>query len=261
MDQTLIEEPPTIRELGPDASAKVLVRAINERVLVHVRVDAGPTSADTALQGVLTGGDSKHLVLEIPDLEISRRESLYASELHVSMNVGGNRYEFATSLTRHESGPSAGTPLCVDLIKHANSDRKFFPSSLVCLRPTTIVLVDRRRSRRRNFMAPTEIILRPLSGRRTPDVWSCNATLLNLSVDGFACRVRESDAEGVAVGREIRAHFRVGTPVQEFALTSRVINRTQAGTAGHAVLGMEFVSEARLSDHRKRLRTVLGNAS
>ena len=69
--------------------------------------------------------------------------------------------------------------------------------------PTTTV-IERRKNRRRRFQEPADVTLRATSG---PKPWHGLGTLLNLSMNGIACRVREEDAAHTAVGQTLRVMF------------------------------------------------------
>lgn len=124
--------------------------------------------------------------------------------------------------------------------------------------PTATTVIERRKSRRRRFREPAEVTLHA-TGEGEP--WHGRATLLNLSMDGIACRVREENTAHTAVGQILRVMFCLNRGLQEFALTGRVINVTQAGSPRHAVVGMEFVADDRSASAKEALRAALQDAS
>lgn len=125
------------------------------------------------------------------------------------------------------------------------------------LKPTTIAPADRRRSPRRRFRQPTGILLR---GTGVDDGWRCQATLLNLSMDGLACRVPDSDCERggpLRIGQTVRAVFRPHASSPAFDLNGRIVAITQGGTPNLLVLGLEFIADQSLEASRPGLQDVL----
>lgn len=123
--------------------------------------------------------------------------------------------------------------------------------------PTTTV-IERRKSRRRRFQEPAQVTLRAMSGSQKRH---SRGALLNLSMDGIACRVREEDTDQMAVGQTLRVMFYLSRIPQEFDLIGRVISVTGAGSPGHAVIGMEFIDDEHLASVKEALRAALEDAS
>ncbi len=124
-------------------------------------------------------------------------------------------------------------------------------------KPTSIVSAERRRGPRRRFRQPTGVLLR---GTGVDDGWSCQATLLNLSIGGLACRVPDSDSERAGplrIGQTVRAVFRPSASTPTFDLNGRIVNITQGGTPNLLVLGLEFVADRSLEASRAGLHDVL----
>jgi len=125
------------------------------------------------------------------------------------------------------------------------------------MKPTTIALMERRRSPRRRFRLPAELMLQEAA---EDSRWWCRAALFNLSVDGIACRVAESVAGPsgpVEIGRTLRVIFRLAGASASFELDARVVTITEGGTPDSLVLGLEFVADRRLEISRPRLRDAL----
>ena len=125
------------------------------------------------------------------------------------------------------------------------------------VKPTTITSVERRRSPRRRLRQPTGVLLRETS---VEDGWHCQATLLNLSTGGLACRVPDSDRDGtgrLSVGQAVRVELRPSVSSPTLDLNGRIVTITQGGTPNHLVLGLEFIADQSLEVSRPRLQDVL----
>ncbi len=127
-------------------------------------------------------------------------------------------------------------------------------NTVLVQRPESISAVDRRRTRRRRLRPHTKVTLQSDSaaGQR-----SFEATLLNLSAGGLACRVRASETTHLVEGAMVRAAFELGTPPQEFDFAARVTGRTEAGTPDQAVLGLEFLDNGDSGSQRGHLLATL----
>ncbi len=112
---------------------------------------------------------------------------------------------------------------------------------------------ERRRSRRRRLQKPSEVRLHGLGDELG---WHCAGALLNVSNDGIACRIANKDAGALCIGQTIQAVFGLGSS-RTFELTARITNTTPAGTAGHRVLGLEFVEDAKSKAAQAALREAI----
>ncbi|MHC4697620.1 MAG: PilZ domain-containing protein [Planctomycetota bacterium] len=221
------------RILEADASNKVLLAAARASNAVGLRADADHEEEE--LLGIIVGGSETQIEVEISPLDHYAHAILASPVLFASLDVADRRYVFKTH--------------CVTITVESETD------VLRLVRPTAIAVVERRRSRRRAFREPTRLVLRTTD----PDAgWRLQAEMLNLSLSGVACRIREEDAAGaMKAGQTIHVAFNLGKPAQAFDLTARVITRTGAGTPGHIVVGLEFVEDGCLEATRKRLRVML----
>lgn len=223
------------RTMSPALTEATLNLAIDTRARVHI---GWPGRIGDALAGALAGGDDRSLHITIPEIEELRADASEPLELEVTVNVSGERYRFTTSPL--DPAPLSSTDV------------------LLVARPTTLTVLDRRRSRRRNLRPPSTVVLRLPDER---DAWRCAAPILNVSADGLACLLENADAQRVPVGRDIVTEFQVNALEETFQMTGRVANSTRAGTPGHVVLGVEFLAEEASHLRRTRLRDVLTRQS
>ena len=222
--------------LNAGASARVLAEAIRTRTLIALYPEAD--SGEELLSGVIRGEEDAQLVFEVYSFDRA------ALTIHAGCPL---QAEFAL----------AGSLYCFDT-RFGNGADEVRSGVARIIRPASVAVLDRRRSRRRRFREGGEVILRATHDAAT---WSCTAAMLNLSVHGIACRVQADDAQFARVGRLLEVTFRVGTPPQEFNLTSRVVTNIRAGTPQQAVLGMEFVGRPGFEVDGERLQAALGSAS
>ena len=229
-------QPVVTKVLNMEASARTLAEAISNRALMTLfpAVDPG----EELLSGVIQGEEGEHLLFTVYSFDQAALAIHGCSSLQAEFSLAGSFYCFVTRLEDGAGEARAGVARI--------------------LRPASVSVVDRRRSRRRRFREGSAVTL-----RATPDgaAWSCTATMLNLSVHGIACRVRAEDAKFARIGRMLGVTFQVGTPPQDFNLTSRVITNIRAGTPEQAVLGMEFVNQPGLEVDGARLQAALRSAS
>jgi len=113
------------------------------------------------------------------------------------------------------------------------------------------VLFERRRSPRRNLHQPAEVRLRGVGDEME---WQCIGSVLNVGIDGLACRISISDALRLLVDQHVNVAFRLAGAATDFDLRARVTNITPAGSTDHRVLGLEFVEGNRLHEARAALR-------
>lgn len=118
------------------------------------------------------------------------------------------------------------------------------------------VLFERRRGPRRNLHKPTEVRLRGVGDEMG---WRCHGAVLNVGIDGMACRVTLNDALTLLVDQHVDVSFRLGGVSTDFDLRARITNVTPAGSTDHRVIGLEFVEGTRLADARPALREAISH--
>lgn len=119
------------------------------------------------------------------------------------------------------------------------------------LKPCDVVRTERRRSPRRRLREPTEVAL------RTTEMgagWHGQASLLNISPEGIACRLTPADGAKLTIGQPLRVTLDLGSPPVAFDLAARVINITVGGTGDRLIVGLEFIADNSVDVNRQRLR-------
>ncbi|UCE58647.1 MAG: PilZ domain-containing protein [Phycisphaerales bacterium] len=232
MSPTTLSRDIATRTLDTGASDRVLIEAVRANSPVHLCAD--PDHSGEVVSGTVLADDGGVLTVDVARLDTLARSILSASLLYASLDVGNDRYLFETRRVSALTG----------------SDK----DELRLTRPSTVAVTERRRSRRRRFRKPTEVLLRATD----PDTqWQCKADMLNVSLDGIACRIDSAEVDYLAVGRASCVVFQLGATAELFELSAQVVTRTEAGTPGHAVIGMEFIDDGNLQAARDRLRGVL----
>ncbi len=232
MPDTATESTHATRACDPEASARVLADAIARRAAIWVTAVEG--GGETAWSGAIVGADASSLTVQIYNLDSGPRLVLGATALQATMVVGSHRYTFET--------------LCT-------SDVPLEPAGSIRLyRPTTVLLTDRRRSTRRHLREPCTMTLE-LAGPNGVD--RCPAVMLNLSLDGVACRVSEADAAKLRVMQTLRPGFVLASDPDAFELDACVVSLTPSGTGNQVIAGLEFVDRDDTRATRQRLRAAL----
>ena len=229
-------QPVVTKVLDTETSARVLAEAIRSRTLMSLFPIADP--GEELLSGVVQRKEGEHLLFTVYSFDQAALAIHGCSRLQVEFSLAGSFYCFDTRIEDEADEARTGV--------------------VRIHRPASVAVLDRRRSRRRRFREGSEVAL-----CATPDAaaWSCTADMLNLSTHGIACRVPAEDAKFARVGRLLGVAFQVGTPPQEFNLTSRVVTNIRAGTPQQAVLGMEFVDQPGREVDSERLQAALGSTS
>ena len=124
-------------------------------------------------------------------------------------------------------------------------------------KPATVAVTERRRTRRRQFHDATDLTLKPIGCHSAAPI---RAALLNVSTDGLACRVPESALESIPWEEPLAISFALSANSHTFELTGHTVSRTEAGTAGHWVVGLEF-EKGRQTEQQSLLRQALRDSS
>jgi len=228
MAQALASATQSVRELTARASADLLAKAVRARSIVRVELDDG---SDRTCCARLVGADGARLMLAADEGPGSTLLPTSAPLL-VNLTVAGRRYTFASR--------------CVVESTASPED------AVAITRPRSVAAVERRRSRRR-FMGNTTVTL--THATETGPV-HYRAAMLNLSADGLACRVSAAEADALTRERTVRAQFALGSPPVPLEVTGRLVSRTDAGTPGQVVLGLEFLEDEASRAARERIGQV-----
>lgn len=220
------------KERAPEVGAAVLAEAIDRRSRVSVQFDADLRR--DGYTGMIVGATPQHLMLELDGLDANGRKTLESSPFSVSFEVSGTRYAF--------------TARC--LAEAAGND-----SALVYVsRPPVLPRAERRRSPRRRLREPSRIAIRSLA--TSPPV-DRPATLLNLSLNGLACRLGSDVVNSISINDTLHVSFDLDRPASRFDLTARVTNITEGGSSDQTILGLEFLPDNMSELSRRKLESLL----
>lgn len=217
-------------ELDRKATARILARAVRAGASIELCV-LGDT-LQIACSAAVTGESGGILILSLLGSEAAIRAVTQADSLNATLAADGQWYGFKTQ--RADDSPGESAP------------------AMTIRKPVTMTVADRRRSPRRRLRGAAWVSLETSDGTQA---WRGQAALLNLSMNGLACRVAKDDAEALQREQSVQVTFRAAERSESFELTARVTNVTE-GTPGRCVLGLEFIDDERLAACRTRLHAV-----
>ena len=220
------------RTLGPEASARVLAQAW--QVGVDLRLRNLGTGMEAVCVTVNSDDVGTTLTVKVGAGAGGTGSIPTGADVVAELILAGRRYAFQTR--------------CLEPPSQALDDL------LRMERPKVVTVIERRRSRRREFQESTEVMLQAADGDAS---WQNRGTLLNLSMDGMACRIRAEDTMNIAVGSPLRVTFSPSGSLCELAINARVINVTRGASPGRAIVGMEFTDVESPSFPREVLRNAL----
>jgi len=235
MVKTLDERAHSVAPLDEQTTAALLSKSVQQRACVYVR----PTDEEGGLtiSGTVTDGEDGFLTLAFEQLDCGNVDRLVGGTLDVTVEIDRVRYTFEV--------------LCVDRSNEVGL------TTLRVRQPENMSLADRRRSPRRHFQGRTRV---SLTGGSPGGEWHAEAVMLNLSVEGLACRLAEHDAEHLRIGRALGVAFCLGASKTPSKLKAHVSNITEGGTPGQVVVGLAFIADEQLASHRTELQRALSAA-
>lgn len=208
------------RTLDNRRTAMVLARALQARAIVSI--EAQPGNAELTWRGEVVDLDKSTIVLlcDVGDTNSSAHKR--DEPLNAEFSLSSARYTFRTSLIDAPARTEDGQ-LVVRL-----------------KRPQTIAAIERRRSRRR-FLSTGTVQIRVSDGGKSEPL---QGVILNLSVNGLACRMTQADADRLTVGAEsltVMIQPGVSEGPDQLELCGHVVNITPAGSEEQAIVGVEFL--------------------
>jgi hypothetical protein len=220
MTNLLAEPTEKTIELFPAASENAIRQGVDTGALLHLkqgqrRTQAGVYARMIALEGVT-------LSVEVDLDEEGRRRLLAAEMLKAAFTLNGRRYAFYTCCVEPSVTAQRGT--------------------ITLSAPSTVTLLLRRQSRRYKLRSPGNVSVWLDASEADPVV----ALILDLSREGIACRLPAEATLNASVGQAVHLRFVSLDPIRGTDLTGKVTHVTPAGTAGHVVLGVEFLPDANL---------------
>lgn len=215
--------------LDAQASQHALEQAVHYHAQAVINV---PGRDGVTINGFLLTADASTVLMEVTGKPAIKPASLVGTMVHVEV-FSDQRYQFAATV---QSTPNWGAS-----------------QALAFVRPTELTVIDRRRFWRARLAPSARVALEwTHCGSRERH----NAALLNVSIDGLACRVDKLAASALEVQTSVTARFRMKESSREFQLEALVMNRTPASDGGF-IVGLQFArvfdSVAQLADLRKIL--------
>jgi c-di-GMP-binding flagellar brake protein YcgR len=212
-------------------------QAVDAAVRTHAQVVLESAAfGDTTLNGFLISGDDHALLIEItgePALDFDRIEGVSCE----GQMYSDRRYRFTTTIM---AVPEWGKTRAVAIA-----------------RPTALSVIDRRRFLRTRLAPPTTVLLEwGASNARH----SHRVSLLNISADGMACRVRDDVLFAIDQNEPIRISFELPGVDRAFRLAARLTN-TVPGSEGSTIIGLQFTAAKEDAKAISALRIVIEGGS
>lgn len=174
-----------------------------------------PEFGENTINGYLISGDASALLMEITGQPAIALQRLANCRCDVRL-YSDRRYGFSAII---QAIPQWGKSCCLALT-----------------RPRTINLYERRRFLRAKLAPSTQVKIE----------WQANgvmhrhqATMLNISAEGLACRVEDDVAAVVQAGEQVRLQFDLPYCARIFDFQATLCNKTPA-SEGHTILGLHF---------------------
>lgn len=212
MSVTLTRLPDARRALDPRTGAQVLARACASGTTIRLR--HSDDDLDIELVGKLVGGDEHTATIHFnADTRGKLTNVVYSAEFSLT----GERYVLEGR--------------CVPDANDESGD------VLLLIEPETLAVVERRRSKRRR-LAPSSAVY--IDGGDDADPWRCAAVMLNVSLNGLACRVERECAERIREGLTLDVAFEIGPESRRIELHGRVVSVMGAGSPDCSLVGIAF---------------------
>lgn len=216
-------------KLGREATELAIETAI--RTQAKVEIDAALTS-ESSLNGYLISGDEKALLVELSDASRVRIDQLQSQACNVLV-YSERRYRFPSKVL---TAPTWGDT-----------------QAIAIQRPTEVTVIDRRQFLRAR-LAPSSRVRLVWTRSGTECVHT--GTLLNVSVNGLACRVDEVAAAAIRAGDTLSAVVQLPGNDHTLQLPAVVSNMTPA-SAGCTILGLQFEKSKQWSAAQSALRAAM----
>jgi hypothetical protein len=220
----------SVIRLDSRASHHAIESAIRTHAQVVIESAALP---GVTINGFLISGDEKALLMEITGRPAVNLDHLPGARCEVQL-YGEQRFLFTANVT---GAPAWGESRAVALT-----------------RPDSLRVLDRRRFIRAK-LAPSSRVT--IDWHRNGEGHQQVAALLNISVDGLACRVDGAAAAAIdAAQSPCRVRFDLPRSTHRFDLPATVCSRTPA-SAGCVILGLQFIVSGAAAAHLSALREAL----
>lgn len=216
-------------KLSQDASTQALDSAIRSQSPIVLE---SATFLNITINGFLISGNETTLLMEVTGKPALDAAMLEGTQCTVQMYTD-RRYQFSAKIS---AVPQWGGSYSIALD-----------------RPDVLRVLDRRRFLRANLAPSSTVMLDwPDAGGRH----SQSATLLNISADGMACRIKDSLAVSIEKQMHLMVTFEMPGRDESFELEAVVTNKTPA-SEGNTILGLQFVTARRDARSISELRIAI----
>ncbi|MCH8147726.1 MAG: hypothetical protein IH987_06975 [Planctomycetes bacterium] len=222
-------------DLDTTASSAVFEQAVELRT--NVRIFADHDLSVVLIEGPLSDVTDEHLRIAVTHKNTSSLAVNVLSVLKGEFTLGEVTYVFDVMSLDEFPGSADQTVLIP--------------------RPASVAVSERRRTRRRQFHDAGDLTLTPIGCDSTAPI---PAALLNVSPDGLACLVPESTLEFIPSDGRLVISLALAENGQVVELTGQMVSRTEAGTPGHLVVGLEFDKRGQ-TQQRSLLRQALQDSA
>lgn len=212
------------------ASRGLLARGVERSSPVTLEVELG--GGLIAIKGLLHSLDGETIIVRWPRPGRVSAASLKNKAARCTLIVDDAAYEFEAEI--RES-------------RHSKTVR-----SLCLVAVGELVERERRRARRRTLHERTPVTLYVDAGAAEA---VCEASLLNISAEGLACRVSKQDVALLERADGVCAEFWLGR-VGALRLNVRVVTATPSGQSA-VILGLECLNDPETLQDRRRLQEAL----
>lgn len=215
-------------ELNPRQSRRLVERAA--RAGAQVAVLPQTSVNDRPLDTRIVGHTPNTLILTPDDPIVGEPALLVSAYCDATMWIDAARFLFATHI--------------IDALEHGPGVQ------IEIARPARLNVVQRRRYQRRSLQSNSAVSIQPTDRAGEPSV---QATLLNVSTGGLACRIDRESSELFSRERPVRLQFSIANSEETFQVPARVRGKVPAADERQMILSFEFVPGAeqerdRLSD-------------
>ncbi len=243
MNSPLTTTPAYAIELDKQRSQQLLERAIDDSaevsVLPHTRVDGLPVHA------VITGCTDEGLLIRPQDPALSPQPSALSTQhsalvslvsvyCEATIHLEGARLLFSTNI--------------IDVCEEGDGVR------LEIAKPTHLHVVQRRRYQRRDLHGRTPVRITPTGCEDRP---ALEATLLNISTGGLACRTDRTSAEMCGADSPVKVEFTVADCAEVFHMPAQIRGKTPGASGGQIIISLEFASGTETEAQREKLADAL----
>ena len=216
-------------KLSRNASTQTLDSALRSQAPIVLESTVFP---GVTINGFLISGNETALLMEVTGSPALDPAKLEGAQCDAQMYTD-RRYQFSSQIS---AVPQWGG--CY---------------SIALTRPSVLGVLDRRRFLRASLAPSSTVTLGwPDAGGRHSQA----ASLLNISADGMACRIKDSAVAGIEKNTRLKASFEMPGRGEPFELDAIVTNKTPA-SEGYTILGLQFVTARRDAGDISELRIAI----